>query len=154
MSWNPARSDGLVLTGLVVVYPQHCDSMGHVTVKEYSGFFDQASWFFFHSIGYCPGWRESRGLGWADVRNVTHYRAELRLGEFAYILTSVTAVGTKSLTARHEMLRATDDSLCATLDTVVAQFDLSARTAVPLDPAIKAAAQELLARRPVVQALG
>jgi acyl-CoA thioester hydrolase len=154
MTWNPARSDGRVLTGLVVVYPQHCDTMGHLTVKEYSGFFDQASWFFFNSIGYCPSWRESRGLGWADVRNVTSYRAELRLGELAYILTSVTAVGTKSVTAQHEMLRANDDSVCATLDSVVVQFDLSARTAVPLDPAIKAAAKELFARRPAVPDLG
>ena len=29
-----------------VVYPAQCDAMGHLTVKEYMGFFDQAEWHF------------------------------------------------------------------------------------------------------------
>ena len=150
MAFKLPQSDGLVLTGLVLVSPQHCDTMGHLTVKEYIGFFDQASWFLFSSIGYCSSWREARCLGWADVRSVANYRAELRLGELAYIWTSVTAVGTKSLTVHHQMRRANDDSLCATLESVIVQFDLSARCAVPLDPSVKLGAQALLADHPVV----
>ncbi len=144
MTWRQPRSDGTIVTGLLTVYPQHCDMMGHLTVKEYVGFFDQAAWMFFDAIGYRSDWRESRSLGWADIRHTMNYKSELRLGESAYIESTVTAIGIKSLTGCHVLRRTADETPCATLEAITVQFDLSLRAAVPLDPAIRAAAQHLL----------
>lgn len=52
-----------------VVYPAHCDAMGHRNVAHYVAAFDQAMWRLVHSLGYRTDWQISRHEGWADVRH-------------------------------------------------------------------------------------
>ena len=43
-----------------VVYPWHCDQMGHMNVMWYTGKFDEASWNLFAQIGITPSYLRER----------------------------------------------------------------------------------------------
>lgn len=44
----------MIETHRSVVYPWHCDHMGHMNVMWYAGKFDEATWALFHAIGLTP----------------------------------------------------------------------------------------------------
>jgi len=115
-----------------VVYPARCDAMGHLNVKEYMGFFDQAAWHCVLALGFDPSEVRDRGIGWADVKHTISYKRECRAGDLIRISSEVIEVGTKSLTMRHLLFNAFDEQLCAELSGVAVQYDLNARRAIPL----------------------
>jgi len=129
--------DGWFLTVLDIVQPQQCDSMGHLTVREYMGFFDVAEWHTFIRCGFEPGMIEARRLGYADVNHQIRYQRETRVGETVAVRSAVTGFGRTSINARHELWSGTTGVLAAFMDSVSLQFDTDARKAVPLIPEIR-----------------
>ena len=100
-----------------IAQPWECDVMGHLTTRFYVAMFDDAS---YHALYEIFGWtilsHESRRYGWADVRHVIEYKAEVSAG----------------------------DVLAATLEAICVYFDLEARCAIALTDEMKARAQPLL----------
>ena len=61
-----AESAAKPITYRGVVYPWHCDHMGHMNVMWYVGKFDEATWNLFASIGITPPMFATRSTEWPD----------------------------------------------------------------------------------------
>lgn len=127
-----------------VVYPSHCDAMGHLNVKEYVGFFDQAEWHALLQMGFDARRIHDDRIGFADARHVVEYLKELVAGDLVLIESEVLRVGTKSITFFHRMFNASSGALSATMEAVVVQYDLKQRQAIPLLDEIRKTAQKRL----------
>ncbi|MGE5190522.1 MAG: acyl-CoA thioesterase [Gemmatimonadota bacterium] len=68
-----------------VVYPWHCDHMGHMNVMWYVGKFDEATWRLFGGIGLTPSFFRENDRGMAAVQQEIAYKRELRAGDVAAV---------------------------------------------------------------------
>jgi acyl-CoA thioester hydrolase len=136
-----------------VVFPWDCDAMGHLNNKHYLGLFDQAAWHVFLALGYRAEMAAREQIGLADVHQAIAYRRELRAGQLVVVRSWLERVGTKSLTARHEMFDADDGAAVASLTSATTFFDLRERKSMPMPAEIRRAADEWL-RTPPPQAQG
>lgn len=127
-----------------VIYPSHCDAMGHVNVKEYIGFFDQAEWHCMLQLGFDAKRNRDDSIGLADARHVAEFLQELVAGDLVLVESEVLRVGTKSITLFHRLFNASTGALSATLEAVVVQYDLEKRQAIPLLDDIRKNAQKRL----------
>ena len=64
-----------------VVYPWHCDHMGHMNVMWYVGKFDEATWNLFAAMGMSASFLREQRRGMAAVQQNITYRRELHAGE-------------------------------------------------------------------------
>ncbi len=115
-----------------IVMPAQCDVYGHLNVRHYAAFFDDAGWHLPRMAGVSLAELRARGLGTVVATLTIDFRHELAAGALVLVRGSVTRVGTKSFA--HEMRLYEADSMthCATQKTVEVCFDTAARRAVPL----------------------
>jgi acyl-CoA thioester hydrolase len=123
-----------------VVYPWHCDRMGHMNTQFYSALYDGAT---LHFLALLCSSRdlEKLGCGWADVQQLMKYELEALAGDLLVVRTALTRLGGKSLAYRHELRNAETGILHASSDQVTVLFDLGRRVSMPLTDAIRAHAQ-------------
>lgn len=121
-----------------VVMPAHCDLYGHMNVRHYASFFDDAGWQLFPVIGISLTDLRSRGLGSVVASLTIDFHHELTAGQLILITGTITAVGNKSL--NYELLLHEADSMthCATQKTVEVCFDTTARKSAPWPEDIRA----------------
>jgi len=116
-----------------IAQPWECDVMGHLTTRYYVAMFDDAS---YHALYELFGWtisgHESKKYGWADVRHVIEYKAEVSAGDVLEIRARLQKVGTKSFTVLYEMHNLGKNEVAATLESVCVYFDLEARCTIAL----------------------
>lgn len=127
-----------------LVFPWDCDSMGYLNNKHYLGLFEQAAWHVFLALGYRMEMAEREHIGLADVHQTVAYRRELRAGQLVVVRSWLERVGSKSLTARHEMFDAGDGVPVACLTSITAFFHLRERKSMPIPPAIRQVADDRL----------
>lgn len=125
-----------------VVFPWDCDSMGHLNNKAYLGLFEQAVWHVFLALGYRPEMAEREQIGLADVHQTIAFHRELRAGQLIVVRSWLERVGSKSLTARHEMFDAGDGVSVAGLTSVTVFFHLRERKSLPIPAAIRLVAED------------
>ena len=122
-----------------IVMPLHCDAYGHMNVRHYAAFFDDAGWHIPSMAGVSLEAIRARGLGTVVATLAIEFLHEIRAGQLVLIKGAVRRVGTKSFT--HEMRLYEADSMthCATQKTVEVCFDTAARkgVALPEDVAAK-----------------
>lgn len=120
-----------------VVMPSQCDIYGHLNVRNYAAFFDDAGWHIPSFAGLKLADIRSRGLGTVVATLTIEFHHEIRAGELARIKGAVTRVGTKSFS--HEMRLYEADSMthCATQKTVEVCFDTAQRQGVALPADVK-----------------
>lgn len=128
-----------------VVYPWHCDQMGHLNVQHYLGMYDQAACHLFLMVGLTPSHMAAAEVGFADVKQTIEYRGELRMGSLVRMESRISAIGNTSLEHEHRLLNAEDGALAATFEVVSVYFDLAARKAIPFGDEMRAKVRELLA---------
>ena len=131
-----------IVTHLGVVYPWLCDSMGHMNTQHYAAMYDAATFHFINALAPQQALADS-GRGWADIKQTIEYKHEARSGGLVTIVTSLLRVGGKSVTFLHEMRNSDSQEIHSTCENVTVLFDLKARKAIPLDDAIRAAAERL-----------
>jgi len=140
--------DGLLRPGDIsfrgVVFPWDCDSMGHLNNKHYLGLFDQAAWHVFLALGYRAEFAAREHIGLADVHQTITYRRELRAGQLILVRSWLERVGSKSLTARHEMFDAEEGAAVASLASVTTFFHLRERKSIPIPAEIRRVADDWL----------
>lgn len=128
-----------------IAQPWECDVMGHLTTRFYLAMFDDAS---YHALYELFGWtnssHETGKFGWADVRHVIEYKAEVSAGDILEIRAHLQKIGTKSFTTLYEMVNLGRDEVAATLESICVYFDLEARCSVVLTDEMKAQAQKFL----------
>ena len=126
-----------------VVYPWHCDGMGHMNTQFYAALYDGASFHFLALL--CPSAElKLSGFGWADVRQTIEYKHETTLGDLLVVRSTLARLGSKSVEYRHELVNLETDVVHGTSQQVTVLFDLATRKAVPLGDGIRrrAAAME------------
>jgi acyl-CoA thioester hydrolase len=127
-----------------IVMPAQCDVYGHMNVRHYAAFFDDAGWHLPHMAGISLAEVQARGLGTVVATLTIDFHHEIRAGQLATIRGAITRVGTKSF--GYEMrLYATDTMAhCATQKSVEVCFDTRARKGVPLPDDMRTKLQALL----------
>jgi acyl-CoA thioester hydrolase len=121
-----------------VVYPWHCDHMGHMNVQHYVGMFDQAVGHLMFALGFTSQRDRGAKRGFADRKQVLEYKRELRVGSLVRIESGVLEVGNSSMRYLSRMLDVETDELAATCEAVTVYFDLDARKAVPIPDELRA----------------
>ena len=115
-----------------VVYPWHCDHLGHMTVMHYVGLFDQANWHLLSAMGVTWEKMKETGETLVDVKHTVEYLLEQKVGSLIVIESVLTRIGTKSVTQRHRMLNSETGVLAATTEIVSVYFDMETRKSLPL----------------------
>jgi acyl-CoA thioester hydrolase len=115
-----------------IVLPVHCDSYGHMNVRHYAGFFDDAGWHILGMAGISLSEVKRRGLGTVVATLTIEFHHEITAGQLALIKGAVTRVGTKSFSYELRLYEADSMTHCATETAVEVCFDTKARTGVPL----------------------
>jgi acyl-CoA thioester hydrolase len=127
-----------------VAHPWLCDAMGHLTTRHYVGMFDDGAYHLFAKLGLTPAHMEA-GTGIADVKSTIHYKHEVRSGELVLVEGTVRRVGSTSIGTFYRMTILHSGKVAAEMENVSVQFDLNARSAVPILPEIRRNAEALLA---------
>lgn len=124
-----------------VVHPWLCDAMGHLTTRHYVAMFDDAIYHLYQQVfGYAGPFGAFAGKGWADVKQLIEYKAELPAGALVEIRGELVKLGGKSVTSRYQMVNLATGEVAATLENVTAFFDLKSRAAIPFTDEMRASA--------------
>jgi acyl-CoA thioester hydrolase len=121
-----------------IVLPVHCDSYGHMNVRNYAGFFDDAGWHILGMAGISLSDVRRRGLGTVVASLTIEFHREITAGQLALIKGAVTRVGTKSFSYELQLYEADSMTHCATETAVEVCFDTQARKAVALPDDVRA----------------
>jgi acyl-CoA thioester hydrolase len=119
-----------------VVYPWHCDHMGHMNVMWYVGKFDEATWQLMASMGATPSRLREEGFGLVAAEQHIQYKRELRAGDLLTIRSSILEGKEKSLRFAHEMRNDQTGEVAAHMIVVGVCIDSAARKARALPPDI------------------
>ena len=124
-----------------VCHPTLCDVMGHMTTRHYISMFDDGSYHFLHALFGWSGEQASIDKkGWADVRHIIDYQAEVAAGDLLEIDAQLVKVGNKSMAVEYQMRNISRNQLAASLHSTIVYFDLEARSAIPITTEMKKAA--------------
>lgn len=123
----------MLVVNKCIAHPWQCDVMGHLTTRFYVGMFDDAAYHFLYEVfGWTINTEGKSKIGWADVRHVIEYKAEISAGDVLEIKAYLIKIGTKSFTALYEMVNLAKNEIAATLESTCVLFDLEARKAIAL----------------------
>jgi acyl-CoA thioester hydrolase len=115
-----------------IVMPAHCDHYGHMNVRHYAAFFDDAGWQMLTRAGVSLTEFNSRGLATVVASLTINFHHEMRAGHLALIQGSFTRVGEKSFSYELRLYEADSMTHCATEKVVEVCFDTAKRSSVPL----------------------
>jgi acyl-CoA thioester hydrolase len=121
-----------------VVLPAHCDGYGHMNVRHYAAFFDDAGWHILGMAGISLAELKRRGLGTVMATLTIEFHQEITAGQLALVRGAVTRVGTKSFSYELQLYEADSMTHCATENAVEVCFDTRARKSVALPEDLKA----------------
>ncbi len=119
-----------------VVYPWHCDFIGHMNVMHYVGKFDQATWHFLAHLGITPSYLQKNNKGMVAVEQNLKYFEELVAGDLLYVKTQLVEAKPKAIIFMHKMYNAETNSLCAEGKMVGVHIDKESRKSIELPPNI------------------
>ena len=115
-----------------VVYPWHCDQLGHMNVQHYVGHFDIAAFHFLAELGFRADGKGDTGITLVDAQHTIQFKNEQRLGALFKIESALLKVGTKSVVAMHRLRNIETSKIGATTEIVAVCFDLSTRASIPI----------------------
>lgn len=115
-----------------VVYPWHCDHMGHMNVMWYAGKFDEACWQLLAMLGLQPSRFARDGTEMAAAEQHVQYKRELRAGDVITIQSAVLEVTDKTVHMLHKMVHDGSGKVVATTVVVGVHIDAGIRKAIPL----------------------
>ena len=128
-----------------VIYPWHCDHLGHMNNMWYAGKFDEASWNAVLQLGMPPSYFRDNHRGMASVEHVTTFKHELLAGDVIEVRTSILEVREKVIRFIHTMVNAETGVEAATVTITGVHIDTELRKSCPFPAAMRAAAEQLVA---------
>ena len=120
------------------------DHMGHINVRAYMEFFEEACWQFYAMLGMPASLLRGGVLHLAAVQQNISYRKELYPGDTVAVRTGVLEMRDKVLRFRHELVNTETAEICATCDFTVVCLNPESRKSQPFQPAVAARANELI----------
>lgn len=124
--------------------PAHCDVYGHMNVRYYAAFFDDAGWHMFGKIGVSLSDLHAKGLGSVVASLTIDFHHELKAGQLTLVQGAFTKVGNKSFEYEMRLYAADTMTHCATQKTVEVCFDTTARRSAVLPDDVRRRIQEAL----------
>jgi acyl-CoA thioester hydrolase len=115
-----------------IVYPWHCDHMGHMNVMWYVGKYDEATWSFFGNLGLSATFLENTNKGMAAIDQHILYKKECMPGDMLEIYTRPLGFKTKSISLKHEMINCGTGEVVSTCELVAVHIDCNTRKGVEL----------------------
>ncbi|MFN4057045.1 MAG: acyl-CoA thioesterase [Roseinatronobacter sp.] len=123
-----------------VIHPWHLDHFGHMNVRHYAPFFDDAVYHVWARLGIGYAQMQDRfGVHCVTARATTSFVRELTAGDLIVIDAGVTRLGGKSVTLDVQMRHAESGALHATYEVVEVFFDPTTRASAPMPDPIRAA---------------
>jgi len=135
-----------------VVFPWHCDVMGHMSVQHQMPLLDNAVYHLLGEFGPTVEVRHGERIGWADVKQQIHYLSEILAGDLLVLRSGIIRAGRSSLTHRTVIVRRSDGAVCTAMEGVTARYHLERRRSVPLTEQERATAERLEAPQNPVEA--
>ena len=127
-----------------VVHPWHCDNFGHMNVRWYSHFFDDAA---FHLWPLYWGSHQKMldvfGIHTVTASATIKFQKELRAGDLILVDSLLTRIGNKSCTFTERMLHVDTKLVHATYETTEVFFDPQTRTSTEMPVLIKQALENV-----------
>jgi len=129
-----------------VVMPAQCDVYGHLNVRHYAAFFDDAGWHLLGKAGVSLTDLRSRGLGSVVATLTIDFHHELTAGQLVLVTGALTRVGEKSYAYELRLYESDAMTHCATQKTVEVCFDTKQRRSAALPADVKTKLSEQLPR--------
>lgn len=141
---------GVVETARGTVHEWQRDHMGHINVRAYMEFFEEACWQFYAMLGLTPSLLRSGAVNLAAVQQNIAYQRELYPGDTVAVRTGILELREKVLRFRHELVNTETGEVSSTCEFTVVCLDPEARKSrpFPADVATKAAAYMLPSQAP------
>ena len=127
-----------------IVMPAHCDAYGHMNVRHYAAFFDDAGWHMFGKAGVSLSDLRAKGLGSVVASLTIDFHHELTAGRLTLVTGAFTRVGEKSYHYEMRLYDADAMTHCATQKTVEVCFDTKARKSTALPAGVRAKIQQAI----------
>ena len=127
-----------------VVYPWHCDHMGHMNVMWYVGKFDEATWNLFAAMGMTAAFLREQRRGMSAVKQDITYRRELHAGETVSIQSALVELRDKVARFVHEMRNADTGEFAALCELTGVHIDTTTRKSCPFPDAILTRARSMV----------
>ena len=121
-----------------VVMPAHCDLYGHMNVRQYAAFFDDAGWQIYGRAGISLTDLRARGLGSVVATLTIDFHHEMTAGQLLLVTGIITRVGGKSFSYEMRMFEADSMRHCATQRVTEVCFDTTLRKSAPWPEDIRA----------------
>ncbi len=117
--------------------PSLCDIYGHMNVRHYAAFFDDAGWHMLAMAGISLAEVKRRGLGTVMASLTLEFHHEITAGQLALLRGAFTRVGTKSFSHELRLYEADSMAHCATQKSVEVCFDTRERKGIALPEDMK-----------------
>jgi len=127
-----------------IVMPAHCDVYGHMNVRHYASFFDDAGWHMLAKAGVSLTELQAQGLGSVVATLTIDFHHELKAGQLILVSGAFTRVGAKSFHYEMRLHESESMTLCATQKTVEVCFDTRARASAALPEPVRARIQQAI----------
>lgn len=116
-----------------VVHPWHHDHYGHMNVRHYAPFFDDAVYHFWTLAGTPSATMlNDHGVHTVSAKATTTFIKELVAGDLIRIDGAITRLGTKSATLEFRMFHADTGVQHAAYEVVEVLFDPTTRSSAPI----------------------
>ncbi|HEY6124902.1 MAG TPA: thioesterase family protein [Steroidobacteraceae bacterium] len=110
-----------------IVMPLHCDLYGHMNVRHYAAFFDDAGWHMLAKAGVSLDELRAQGLGSVVASLTIDFHHEMTAGQLFLVSGAFTRVGARSFGNEMRLYESESMTHCATQKTVEVCFDTRAR---------------------------
>jgi acyl-CoA thioester hydrolase len=123
-----------------VVHPWYCDAFGHMNVRWYSHFFDDASFHLWSLYwGSHKKMQDELGVHTVTASATVQFQQELVAGDLIIVDSLLTRIGGKSCTFMERMLHVDTMQVHATYETVEVFFDPKTRKSTQMPDPIRQA---------------
>lgn len=126
------------------VHAWQCDHMGHINVRAYGEFFEEACWQLYNRIGLSPQLLRAGEINLAAVRQETSYLKELHPGDVISVRSAMLEVRERLVRFVHELSNDGSGERAAVSAFTVVCIDTQARRARALPPEVFARASALV----------
>jgi acyl-CoA thioester hydrolase len=125
-----------VETARGTLHAWQCDHMGHVNVRAYVDFFEEACWQLYNRIGITPSLLRAGALNMAAVQQNIRYRKELLGGDVVLVRSVILEVRDKVLRFMHELVNCETGEVCADCEFTVVCLDARERKSRAFPPEV------------------
>jgi acyl-CoA thioester hydrolase len=120
-----------------VVFPWHCDHIGHMNVRWYAHHFDDAGFHLWSMAGVSHADIRAHDVGVVVAQIKIDYIKEMNAGDLLVVRNAFTHVGNKSIRHLGRMFNADTGVLCATQETIEVFFDPVKRVSAPMPDTLR-----------------